>query len=338
MKFAPSLAEWPADGAPSAVTIGVFDGVHRGHQALLRLLLDRARSMGLRSVALTFDRHPRPADAVGVLEEQITSLQEKRELLEEAGIDGCAVIPVDEGLLDLEADEFVKRFLVQRLNTRLVVVGYDFRFGRGRRGDFQLLRSLGSEYGYTVLQAPAVLIDGAPVKSTRIRDCLRQGDLPGAAAMLGRLYRVVGEVSQGDRQGSKLGFPTINLRYPPEKLLPTPGVYAGLCRVGAQNWPAAINLGVRPTMRSPSPDSLSGSDQRPVLEAHLIGFEGNLYGQIVRLEFAERLREEKRFESLEALKEQIRRDVDETARRYSHHGGWMVWPDDPPHVAPAIAG
>ncbi|MCA1595400.1 MAG: riboflavin biosynthesis protein RibF, partial [Chloroflexi bacterium] len=275
------------------------------------------------TVALTFDRHPRLALAGSPEAGCITDLAEKLDLLEKLGVDLCALIPVASGLLELEAADFVEKFLVRRLGCRLIVTGYDFRFGRNRAGDIGLLRSLGERHGYTVVEAPVALVDGEPVKSTRIRAALLEGDMVAAARMMGRRYQVNGRVVAGQRLGRTLGFPTANLDPSPEKLLPQPGVYAGCCWLKGQSWPAAINFGVRPTI---------GGETR-ALEAHLLGFTGDLYGEVVKLEFAVRLRNEERFAGVEALRKQIGRDI-EAVQRWSERemvDGWSG-PDDPSHV------
>ncbi|MDQ2730801.1 MAG: riboflavin biosynthesis protein RibF [Armatimonadota bacterium] len=219
-------------------------------------------------------------------------------------MDVCAVIPVEGRVLSLEAADFIQQLLVERLAAKLLVVGYDFRFGRNRSGDLALLQALSGTSGYNVLEARPVLVQNEPVKSTWIRNCIREGNMPEAAELLGRAYSVEGCVVKGDQLGRQIGFPTANVQYAADKLLPASGVYSGLCWVDGSAWPAAINLGVRPTVKS-------GGGTALLLEAHLPSFSGDLYGKFVKIEFAERLREERRFGSLESLKEQILLDVEQ---------------------------
>ena len=354
LEFVPSLGDWKADGIASAVTIGMFDGLHLGHQSLLRTLTDRACEEGLRTVVLTFDSNPRLAMAGRRGEKHITGLEEKRALLESKGIDLCAIIPVAGSILTLDAREFVEQFLVGRLAARLVVVGYDFQFGRNRTGDFHLLEEMGKERGYRAVQSKPVVVGGRPIKSTRIRESIRKGEIQEAGELLGRPYAIGGPVVHGDQIGRQLGFPTVNVSYAATKLLPAPGVYGGFCVVDGRRWLAAINLGIRPTVGSrnagagdhppETEDRLGRWHSRPerpapLLEAHLIGFTGDLYGRHASLEFMERIRGEERFSGLEALKQQILRDVQRVSARTSSWNlnlvdGWS-WPDDPSHVAPA---
>lgn len=303
MEFLPSIERWQPDGVASAVTIGMFDGLHLGHQGLLRMLRENALARGLRTAVLTFDHHPRTALLGQPPKDALTTLPEKLGLLDQLGIDLCAVIPVAGSVLSLQATDFIQQFLVERLAARLLVVGYDFRFGKNRSGDLGLLQSLSGTSGYTVMEARPVLVQNKPVKSTWIRSCIREGNMPEAAELLGRAYSVEGCVVQGDQLGRQIGFPTANVQYAADKLLPASGVYAGLLRVEGSAWPAAINLGLRPTIKP------EGTGATMLLEAHLPGFSGDLYGKSVKIEFKERLREERRFGSVEALKQQILLDV-----------------------------
>ncbi len=289
---------WP----PSAVTAGNFDGVHRGHQALVSAAVARARAAGGRSIVLTFDPHParvlRPAHAPAAL----TTLAQKEELLAGLGVDRLAVLPFDAELARLSPEEFARAVLRDTLRARDVVVGESFRFGHRREGDARTLVELGARLGFDVHAVPAVLDGGRPVSSSRIRSELGHGHVGAAAALLGRPYFVDAGVVRGEGRGRTLGVPTANLASDNE-ILPAPGVYAGYCRVPpGEPWPAVVNLGRRPTF--------GGGEL--ALEAHLIGFAGDLYGARVRLSFHERLRDEERFPSQEALVARIRDDVERT--------------------------
>ena len=333
MKSWPSLQDWNPDGTPSAVTIGMFDGVHRGHQALLSLLNHEARKRDLRTVALTFDRHPRELITGRPVHGYLTPLPEKLQLLSECGLAHCIVLSTSEDILNMDAADFVTNVLVEKLSARLVVIGYDFRFGHGRHGDFALLGRMARQSGYTVLKSEAVIASGSPIKSTRIHQCLDSGDMGAVAELMGRRYSMSGEVIAGDRIGRQLGFPTANVMYPHDKKLPAPGVYAGVACLAEMRWPAAINLGRRPTV-----SSASGL----LLEAHLPGFSGDLYGQRLTLEFVERLRNEQSFPNVGALREQIQRDTAAVLARAERWERQLVdgWPGpgDPLHITPAAAG
>jgi len=310
----------PSEVEPSsearAVTIGAFDGVHLGHQAVLRLVRELATARGLRAAVVTFDRHPaevvRPESAPKVL----TSLDQKLELLEETGaVDDCLVLPFDEARSKEPADEFVEELLVGVLRARLVVVGADFHFGYRRRGDVPLLQHMGADLGFEVLGLGLVASpdgtvaadSGLPYSSTRVRNLLAAGDVAGATAILGRPHEVRGVVEQGDRRGRELGFPTANVAVPERICLPADGVYAGtfVDAAGVER-PAAISLGRRPTFYEDSGLRL--------LEAHVLDFDGDLYGQAVAVRFVAHLRAQERFDNVDALVAQMQRDVAEARR------------------------
>lgn len=306
-------AEEAARPAPGAVvTIGAYDGVHRGHQAVLRFVRELAEARGLEAACVTFDRHPaevvRPESAPKLL----TTLEQKLELLAATGyLDECCVLPFDEARSREPAEEFVREVLVDLMGARLVVVGADFHFGHGRGGDVALLHRMGAELGFEVLGLGLVAIDGdpsgAPYSSTQIRELLAAGDVAAAARLLGRAHEVRGTVEVGDRRGRDLGFPTANLAVPPNICLPADGIYAGMF-VGedAVERPAATSLGRRPTFYADAEVSL--------LEAYVLDFDGDLYGQYVKVRFLERLRSEQRFDSVDALVAQMTLDVDATRR------------------------
>ena len=310
----------PSEVEPSsearAVTIGAFDGVHLGHQAVLRLVRELATARGLRAAVVTFDRHPaevvRPESAPKVL----TSLDQKLELLEATGaVDDCLVLPFDEARSKETADEFVEELLVGVLRARLVVVGADFHFGYRRRGDVPLLQHMGADLGFEVLGLGLVASpdgtvaadSGLPYSSTRVRNLLAAGDVAGAAAILGHPHEVRGVVEHGDRRGRELGFPTANVAVPERICLPADGVYAGtfVDAAGVER-PAAISLGRRPTFYEDSGLRL--------LEAHVLDFDGDLYDQAVAVRFVAHLRAQERFDDVEALVAQMQRDVAEARR------------------------
>jgi riboflavin kinase / FMN adenylyltransferase len=269
------------EAAERAVAIGTFDGVHRGHRAVI----DAVKATGLRSTVLTFEPHPRLV--LGYDVQLLTTFERRLELLEEAGPDEVLVVEFTQELSRLEPEDFVARYLTA-IGAAVVVAGEDFRFGAGRRGDVSLLHSQGVDV------RPVPLLAG--VSSSRIRELVREGDLPGAAALLGRPFELEGEVVYGDQRGGTLGFPTANLSPDPHVLVPAYGIYAG-ATLGHQ---VAASIGVNP--------HYGGSERR--IEAFLLDFEGDLYGTRVRLELWERLREERAFANEEELLAQIAADVE----------------------------
>ncbi|MCU1380034.1 MAG: riboflavin kinase/FMN adenylyltransferase [Acidimicrobiales bacterium] len=293
----------PEEG--TAVTIGFFDGVHLGHRVVIGEARRLAAELGARSAVITFDQHPatvvRPESAPPLL----TDLEQRLELLATTGIDYAVVVHFDEERSLESAEDFVRHELVDCLGARAVVVGADFHFGHGRKGDVDLLERMGAEHGFEVdgIELVASGSEGArSVSSTAIRDALAAGDIDGANRMLGRPHEVRGIVQTGDKRGRELGFPTANVAVPDGIQLPADGIYAGwYVRPDGTEHPAAISLGRRPTFYENQPYSL--------LEAHLLGFSGDLYGQGASVRFVARLRGEERFESVEALVEQIGRDV-----------------------------
>jgi riboflavin kinase/FMN adenylyltransferase len=297
----------PAEGA--AVTIGAFDGVHLGHQALLRLVRERGRARGLSTALVTFDRHPalvvRPESAPKLL----TTLEQKLELLGATGlVDEAVVLTFDEERRNESAEEFVKEVLVDCLGARLVVVGADFHFGRDRRGNVELLRRMGDDLGFEVVGLDLVSDGPAVYSSTLVRQRLAEGAVEQAAELLGRPHEVRGRVVEGDGRGRELlGFATANVAVAPETCLPAPGIYAGTFR-GADGVerPAAISLGHRPTFYEGGAPLL--------LEAHVLDFDGDLYGQEAAVRFLARIRSEERFDSVPELVAAMHRDVDAVRR------------------------
>jgi len=310
----------------AVVTIGAYDGVHLGHEAVLRLVSDLANARDHDSVCVTFDRHPAEVVRPESAPKQLTTLEQKLELLGATGfVDTTCVLTFDEERSQEPAEEFVEQVLVEGLGARVVVVGADFHFGHRRHGNVKLLEQMGAEMGFEVLGLGLVPIEGdvtgLPYSSTHIRDLLGAGDVAGAAVLLGkppRPYEVRGVVEEGDRRGRELGFPTANLAVPARVCLPADGIYAGWFVDGAgQERPCAISLGRRPTFYEAAPVSL--------LEAYVFepdgDYEGDLYGQAVKVRFVDRIRAEARFESVDDLIAQMHRDVD-SARRVLAGGAW----------------
>ncbi len=295
---------FPRPAAGSAVTIGAYDGVHRGHQLVIGEVRRVARERGLRSVVVTFDRHPASVVRPESAPKQLTDPDQELELLAKTGVDATLVIHFDEARSKEPAEEFVHEILVGALNAKTIVVGEDFHFGHQRRGNNALLTQMGATLGFTVdgmdlLQAGP---EGA-VSSTAIRAALAAGDLPAAHAMLGRPHEVRGVVGHGDERARDLGFRTANVAIADDVLLPKDGIYAGWYeRPDGAVHPTAISLGRRPTFYEFADSSL--------LEAHLLDFEGDLYGEHAKVRFVERLRDELKFGAVEDLVVQMGRDVE----------------------------
>jgi riboflavin kinase/FMN adenylyltransferase len=295
--------ELPASWRGGAVTIGNFDGVHRGHAALLTELVHQARAVGGPAVVLTFDPHPlqllRPQHFLPVL----TTVAQRAELLRGLGADHIVVLPTTPELLRLRAEEFFNLVVRDRLAARALVEGANFGFGRDREGNIDTLRRLCIANGLGLLVVPSFALDGAPVSSSRIRQALLSGVVREAASLLGRLYRLSGVVGTGQRRGQSLGFPTANLTQI-ATLVPGDGVYAVRVHHRGRTWPGAANVGPNPTF----------GEQARKVEVHLIGFRGDLYDQTLDVDFLERLRETRPFAGVPQLVEQLHRDVEQARR------------------------
>ena len=300
-----------AQNAPrkrSVVTIGAYDGVHRGHQAVIDQVRQQAEILDARSVVVTFDRHPasvvRPESAPLLL----TDIDQKLELLASTGLDATCIVKFDETSSRETPTNFVKRVLVDGLSAKRVIIGEDFHFGHKRGGNVALLRELGPKFDFDVV--PIELIsrgDGVdePVSSTAIRRALAGGQVELATQLLGHHFEVRGKVVHGDERGKQIGFPTANIEVPSQICRPADGVYAGvLTRADGTKHVCAINLGRRPTFYEHADSSM--------LEAHLLDFDGELYGEIVKVSFSHFLRGERKFENIDALKAQLKNDIEQT--------------------------
>ena len=296
------VARSPEDIAPnisgSCVTIGNFDGVHRGHQKLLRETVSQAAELGLPSVAITFEPHPLRLFTGNSLPPLITLLDQKLEILAGLNLDFTLCLEFTRAMAALDPETFVTRYLVQTLKTRKLVIGYDYAFGKDRAGNYDLLTRLGEIHGFEVEQLSPVLIDGIIVSSTRIRDMIEAGQVWDTRSLLGRFYRVAGQVVHGKKRGGPmLGFPTANICLKDE-LFPKTGVYAVWAQLNGSIMPAVANIGFNPTF---------GNDVLSV-EVHIMDFDGDIYEQDILVHFVQRLRSEKKFSSLDELKTQIGKD------------------------------
>lgn len=287
--------EWTGAEAPSSVTIGVLDGVHVGHRALLSLM-DATKT----PTVLTFEPHPVEVLRPGTPPRLITTIDERIDLLDDTSVEMVGVLDLAE-IKELGPEEFVERVLVEKMNTGHLVVGRDFRFGRDRSGDVEMLEALGSSFGFRV-DAIDLVDDGVePISSSRIRRLIEEGDVTAATRLLGSRFRVTNTVVDGDKRGREIGFPTANMRPPHRKVVPATGIYACFALIEGNRHDAAVSVGVRPTF--------GGGEL--LIEAYILDFEGDIYGEEMTVEFVEYTRRELAFEGVEDLVAQMEEDVSE---------------------------
>jgi riboflavin kinase/FMN adenylyltransferase len=296
----------------AVLTVGNFDGLHVGHQRIMKTVTGRARALDGQAAVYTFEPHPRKVLQPSLAPRLLTTLEQKLELLEAAGVDLTIVEPFDREFARLPAERFVREILHERIAPLEVYVGYDFRYGRDREGSMRTLTELGPHLGFSVTIVPEVKLGSRDVNSTRIRELLEQGNVADAALLLGRPYTVRGRVVEGDRRGRTLGFPTMNVEAENE-VLPRSGVYAGRVRFLDAGTPAAgssfgavTNVGRRPTF---------GASDAVRVEAHALDFEADAYGRRVEVTFEHALREERRFPDAAALRAQIAVDAEQARRK-----------------------
>lgn len=298
----------------SAVTIGVFDGVHLGHQALVRRAVERGRALGATPIAYTFDPHPAQVLAPHYAPRMLTAIRERVRLLRALGIEQVVVEPFDRAFAALDADDWVERYLVDRLRARSVVVGFNFSYGGGRAGGPEALARAGARLGFEVEIVPQVVVSTLGVSSTRVREFVLEGNVEGARLLLGRDFALTGTVVRGQERGRQLGIPTANLE-PEGEILPANGVYATRVVIDPSDEPSAgaagaprapelehlavTNIGVRPTFQGRS----------VTVESHLLDFSGELYGRRIRVALVGRLRDERKFAGVEALVAEVRADI-----------------------------
>ncbi|MYD75069.1 MAG: bifunctional riboflavin kinase/FAD synthetase [Gammaproteobacteria bacterium] len=302
MKLARSIRESirPADGC--VLTIGNFDGVHRGHREIVRRLVESSREMDLPAILMTFFPSPQEFFRGDAAAARLSSVTSRYLCLTDSGIDTLLALPFNRKLAQTSAEDFILEYIVLGLGTRYLMVGDDFRFGAGRRGDYAMLEKYGGQYGFGVTRCAAVEVDGTRISSTRVRRALEAGDMREAERLLGRRFDIVGKVQHGDRRGRQWGFPTLNLPF--RRKPPMTGVFAVRVDLGdTRQHRGVANLGTRPTV----------DGMRTLLEVHLFDFDEQVYGCRVRVEFVEKIRDECRFGSFDALKAQIARDC-ETAQ------------------------
>lgn len=280
------------------LTVGMFDGVHRGHQMLIEKVIERARAIHARPMVLTFRNHPLSLLAPAFAPKLLNSPDEKAALIENLGVELCAMIEFDREFAAITAQQFIDDVLLRRCNARALICGEDFRFGANGDGDVEMFRRRADEGDFGLHVCPSMSDDGAPIRSSRIRSILAEGHLEAVNQMLGHPFVLSGRVVPGERRGRKLGFPTANLDVPEWRLIPGNGIYAVRARVGDRQWGAMLNIGTRPTF----------GGQNVSIEAYLFDFEGDLYGLDMSLSFVARVRDERRFDSAEALIAQMQND------------------------------
>lgn len=287
---------------PTVITIGTFDGVHKGHAEIIHHLKSWSQLRNLESVVLTFHPHPRTIVRTGDHNlGLLTTMEERVAQMAALGVDHMVIQPFTEEFSRLTPFEFVRDILLRDLNADTIIIGHDHRFGRNREGNFQTLMELSETFGFKVQEIPAQLTDGIRVSSSKIRQALADGQMQQAESFLGRPYQLFGEVVRGDGRGSSIGFPTMNLKCYDDKMLPGIGVYAVTAKLNEMNYRGVMNIGVRPTVKL---------DDSIHVEVHLPEFVGNAYGSWVHIEIGFKIREEKRFDSVEELTQAIKRDIE----------------------------
>jgi len=291
-------------GGPSVVAVGVFDGVHVGHQAIMRIVKADAAELGARSAVVTFDRDPEELVSPRRPVAYLTTLRQKVDLIAEQGMDLAVVLPLGRWLIDMPAQQFVSSILHERLGAVQIVVGANFAFGKGRAGSVGLLREMGPDLGFEVVEVSPIKVDGLLVSSTSIRTLLADGNVEKANVLLGHPFALEGRVVAGEGIGRSIGYPTANIEPVAEEVVPGRGVYAVSVNVGGATWTGVANIGIRPTIGT----------RGTSIEAYIIGFSGDLYGQELAMVFHHRLRDEVQFPDVEALKLQVAHDIERASR------------------------
>jgi riboflavin kinase/FMN adenylyltransferase len=305
VKIIRAASELEAQGKKVCLAIGFFDGVHLGHQQIIRQTISDARQHDAMAVVLTFDRHPNSVVAPDRVPPLIYSLPQKLRAIESLGTDALLLIQFDKKFSEQTGEEFIRSLTRDFGKIHSVCVGTDFVFAHKRSGNVELLKKLGAELNFSVHGLAAVSLDGQVVSSTRIRETVRAGDFDAASQMLGRTYAISGRVVEGDKLGHKLGFPTANLDAA-NLVLPPNGVYSGCTKLRGRFYRVALNIGLRPTVAVNKPQLR--------VEAHLLDFSGELYGEDLEIEIGEKLRDERKFASPAQLREQIARDIVEVRK------------------------
>ena len=302
MEILRSIPELERLRGPLFLAIGVFDGVHRGHQAVISTSADHAAASNGTPVVVTFDPHPEKVLRPQAAPHLLSATEHKIALIRALGVEHLLIITFDKQFAATEPEDFVRKLVIHSKPLREICVGHEWSFGKNRRGNLDLLKKLGAKFNFDVVGIPPVKINGAVVSSTAIRQAIEKGDWAKAAEMLGREYTILGTVTRGDNLGKKIGFPTANLSAHSEQFPPN-GVYVAEARIDGELYRGVINLGIRPTVSS-------GKSER-VLEIHLFDFNRDIYGHDIEVRFLKFLRSEKKFQDLDTLVQQIRQDVEQ---------------------------
>ena len=302
MEILRSIPELERLRGPLFLAIGVFDGVHRGHQAVISTSADHAAASNGTPVVVTFDPHPEKVLRPQAAPHLLSATEHKIALIRALGVEHLLIITFDKQFAATEPEDFVRKLVIHSKPLREICVGHEWSFGKNRRGNLDLLKKLGAKFNFDVVGIPPVKINGAVVSSTAIRQAIEKGDRAKAAEMLGREYTILGTVTRGDNLGKKIGFPTANLSAHSEQFPPN-GVYVAEARIDGELYRGVINLGIRPTVSS-------GKSER-VLEIHLFDFNRDIYGHDIEVRFLKFLRSEKKFQDLDTLVQQIRQDVEQ---------------------------
>ncbi len=291
------------------VTVGVFDGVHIGHQAVIQCLISKAKNHNLSTAVLIFDPSPVEYFQLSQQKSSLTDLNQKISIFEQLGLDLLVIVPFSSSIVHMSADEFLQEILINQLKAKAVVSGYDWQFGKGRTGNPKFLKSVGARYGVDIEIVAPRYIEGKPVHSTWIRKEVERGDLNLVADLLGRKYTITGTVIKGDQRGREIGFPTININTG-NLVLPPSGVYAIHANFGKRSFGGVLNMGTRPSFKG----------QKFQVEAHLFDFNQIVYGQQVEITLAAKIREERKFSNLDGLTNQIKSDIDSARSSLSQKG------------------
>jgi len=299
--------EWRPE-SPTVASLGNYDGVHRGHQAILGAVVEDARKIGVQSVALTFDPVPKKVLSPDTAPPLIQTLQQRLECLAQCRLDRTIVVAFNQDFARLVPDEFVERILVGHLKIRELVVGENFAFGYRKQGNLALLREMGGKHGFSVRVISEVQVDGQRVSSTAIREMVKEGRMEEASRFLSRPFAVEGTVVRGEQLGGKLGIPTANIK-PENEVLPANGVYVTVCLTNSKRYSSVTNVGLRPTV----------GGKKLTVETHLLDFDADLYDHKMELQFLAKLRDERRFSGIEELKAAIRSDIESTRAYFLSH-------------------
>lgn len=308
MKVISDLNSIARSASKCVATIGNFDGVHLGHQQLLKLLVEKARELQLPSTVISFNPHPLEFFMPDRAPTRLTSTDEKAELIGRLGVDRLVVLQFNREFANTEPEDFLENVLERKLGVEQIIVGDDFRFGKGRRGDFAMLTEFGNRRGIRIERMESMLVQNERVSSRQIRTCLAEGDLQKAKDLLGRDFSMSGVVERGDGNGAKWNIPTANV-FPAYQNVPVLGVFVvEVDGITEKPVPGAANIGIRPTV----------GGKRVVLETHLLDYEGDLYGRMIRIRFIKKLREEQKFPSIDAMLVEIRKDIEESRKYFQN--------------------